>query len=116
MLHRVEREGRVEHPWNSCGCGVERHLPIQLIAPPLSVLLGSELQEGNREISEKSHMTVTSEAKEENTSGERGQGTDRRKESVGLPSQRPGTWEISLGNAVWTSPCASELGVGRPGV
>lgn len=45
-------------------------------------------------------MTVTSEAKEEDTSGERGQGTERRKESACLRSQGSGTWEISLGNAV----------------
>lgn len=66
---------------------------------------------------EKSHVTVTSEAKEENITGERGQG---RREFALLLSQGPGTWESSLGNAVWTSPCASGEGsgldVGTPGV
>lgn len=45
-------------------------------------------------------MTVTSDAKEENTTGE----GDRRKRTLpALGDQEPG---FSLGNAAWIGPCA----------
>lgn len=64
---------------------------------------------------ERSHTTVNSEAKEENTAGGKGQ----KAEPACLPAFTGiRNREIFLGNAAWTSPCAnvegSGLGVGRP--